>query len=270
MVDSPTVGARTASGNHVVPFDRVRESLSDPTPVSVSDDVTLETLHLAGPGPTLVFVHGGLGSLWNPYPQLQALRGDRGVVVYSLAGNCGSADRPAHTLDGHVADLRRLLDELGVDDPVVHGHSYGSTVALEYAKRHAVAGLVVAGGGDHDLAARFEGPLLAAIRTLRLHRLPVPAPLGTRLVANAACHPETPRAVAREFYACNPVPSRRSAFAAPAAFRGYDGHATGGHNAYARTYTTPDPIMKKTINRAKICWRSSPVTFIPGRSRPDR
>ena len=55
-----------------VKFDDVRESVPESTPIQVSESVTLETLHLPGPDPAIVFVHGGLGSLWNPYPQLDA------------------------------------------------------------------------------------------------------------------------------------------------------------------------------------------------------
>lgn len=206
-----------------VPFERVRESLPEPRRVPVSSHVTLQVLHLDGPDPGVVFVHGGLGSLWDPYPQLARLQGERELVTYSLAGNRNSSRRPEGTLDGHVADLANLLAQLGVERPVVHGHSYGTTVALEYAKRHAVAGLVLAGGGDHDLTATGERPLLAAVRALRLYRLPVPEWLVARVVSAVACHPETPLAVAREFVAANPLPRRRTAYAAPAAFRGYDG-----------------------------------------------
>jgi pimeloyl-ACP methyl ester carboxylesterase len=78
--------------------------------------------YLAGLGPFgRVFVHGGLGSLWNPYPQLAAFEGDHELVTYSLAGNGNSAVRPTQSLAGHVSDLRHLLDELQIEQPIVHG-----------------------------------------------------------------------------------------------------------------------------------------------------
>jgi len=205
-----------------VRFDRVRAALPDPERVRVREGLALETLQLSGRGPAVVFVHGGLGSLWNPYPQLSALDGDRSVVSYSLAGNRGSDRRADETLAGHVADLRGLVEALDVEAPVVHGHSYGSTVAIEYARRHPVSGLVVAGGGAYGLTNPFERPALALVRALRLYRLPAPTWLFARLVAGA-CHPETPRAVAADFARANPLPRRRSAYAVPTAFRGYDG-----------------------------------------------
>lgn len=222
---SGEVGPGTAGGDYpagYVPFERVRADLSDPELVQVREELALETLHLPGPGPAVVFVHGGLGSLWNPYPQLHALAGKRSVVSYSLAGNRGSDRRSEETLAGHVADLRGLVETLEVEAPVVHGHSYGSTVAIEYARRHPVSGLVVAGGGAYGLTADFERPALALTRALRLYRLPVPTWFLARLVAGA-CHPETPLTVATDFARANPLPRRRSAYEVQTAFRGYDG-----------------------------------------------
>lgn len=205
-----------------VAFEDVRASLPATERIAVSGQVALETLQVPGPAPTIVFVHGGLGSLWNPYPQLDAFAGETGLVSYALAGNGDSTDRPEHTLDGHVSDLAALLDELGVDDPIVHGHSYGTTVAIEYAQRHPVSGLVLAGGGAYDLTAAFERPLLAAVLALRLYRLPLPAWLTRRAMA-AAVGPDTPDHVVADAAASNPLPRRRSAYEAPRAFRGYDG-----------------------------------------------
>lgn len=154
-----------------VSFDRVKDALPEPTPVEISGDVTLNTLHVSGPAPALVFVHGGLGSLWNHYPQLQAFRGEQELLTYALAGNGESSDRPAQSIEGHVADLKHLLDAVGIDRPILHGHSYGTAIAIEYAKRHPVRGLVLHAGGDHDLTPAWEKPLLRFFLALRLYRL---------------------------------------------------------------------------------------------------
>jgi pimeloyl-ACP methyl ester carboxylesterase len=143
-----------------VPFERVRESVPEPARVQVSGSIHLETLHLPGPKPGIVFVHGGLGSLWNPYPQLGAFEDECGLLTYSLAGNGTSMAPPEQSLDGHVSNLEGLIDELDIDRPIVHGHSYGTAVAIEYAKRRPTAALVLHGGGDHDLTPSWEKPLL--------------------------------------------------------------------------------------------------------------
>lgn len=207
-----------------VEFDDVRESLPEPTPISVSESVTLETLHLSGPDPAIVFVHGGLGSLWNPYPQLDAFEGDHELVTYALAGNGRSTTRPEQTLSGHVSDLANLLYELGVDRPIVHGHSYGTAIAIEYAKHNPTAGLVLHAGGDHDLTPTWEKPLLRLFLALRLYKIPVNDALIRQLAYSVGFHDGTSPAVVEDFLQSNPLPTRRSAWTTvTGAFWGYDG-----------------------------------------------
>lgn len=209
-----------------VPFEDVRQSLPAPRQVRVSDSVALETLRLPGPDPAIVFVHGGLGSLWNPYPQLAAFEGEHELVTYSLAGNGSSTTRPEQSLAGHVADLRKLLGELGIDRPIIHGHSYGTAVAIQYAKHHPTAGVVLHGGGDHDLTPRWEKPLLRLFLALRLYRIPVTDALIRQLAYTVGFHEETSRAVVEDFLRSNPLPHRRSAWATVTdAFWGYDGRS---------------------------------------------
>ncbi|PQJ35946.1 hypothetical protein BSZ35_16245 [Salinibacter sp. 10B] len=207
-----------------VSFDRVHDTLPEPTPVEVSGDVTLNILHVSGPAPALVFVHGGLGSLWNPYPQLHAFRGEQELLTYALAGNGESSYRPAQSIEGHVADLKHLLDVVGVDRPILHGHSYGTAIAIEYAKRHPVRGLVLHAGGDHDLTPAWEKPLLRLFLALRLYRLLGRNALMDVLARWVACHDDTPQAVINDILQSNPMPRRRSAWrTVTEAFWGYDG-----------------------------------------------
>jgi len=210
-----------------VPFEDVHQSLPTPHQVSVSDSVELETVHSSGPDPAIVFVHGGLGSLWNPYPQLAAFKGEHELVTYSLAGNGNSTIRPTQSLAGHVSDLRHLLDELQIERPIVHGHSYGTAVAIEYAKRHSTAGVVLHAGGDHDLTPAWEKPLLRLFLALRLYRVPVNDGLVRQLAYTVGFHEETSRAVVEDFLQSNPLPHRRSAWTTVTeAFWGYDGRST--------------------------------------------
>jgi pimeloyl-ACP methyl ester carboxylesterase len=116
----------------------------------------------AGPdstAPTLVFLHEGLGSvsLWGskhgPWPQhlCQAL-GAPGLV-YSRLGY-GQSD-PIVDVRGagrHGPDymhiqawqvLPELLHQLGIQHPILVGHSDGGTIALLYAARYPVSACVV-------------------------------------------------------------------------------------------------------------------------------
>lgn len=207
-----------------VRFQDVKTSTPNPTQAQVSQEVELETLHLPGPDPYLVFIHGGLGSLWNPYPQIHAFAGDRGVVTYSLAGNGNSSTRPEQSIDGHVADLQKLLDTLDVEQPVLHGHSYGTAIALEYAKQHPTSGLVLHAGGDHDLTPAWEKPFLRLFLALRVYKLRANKALMRWLAHRVGAHGSTPKAVIEDFLQSNPMPHRRSAWTTVTeAFWGYDG-----------------------------------------------
>lgn len=207
-----------------VPFETVRESLPDPTGIRINEQIELETLILEGPEPTLVFIHGGLGSLWNPYVQLHTFHGHRKLLSYSLAGNGASSDRSRYSLSGHVKDLRRLIDKLGVAPPILHGWSYGTAVALEYAKKYPVEGLVLTGGGSHDLTPDLEKPLLRLVLKLRLYRLPVPSRILRTLAHRIGFHEEASGDLVKDFMKSNPLPDRRSAWLTVRdAFWGYDG-----------------------------------------------
>ncbi|MCS3676278.1 pimeloyl-ACP methyl ester carboxylesterase [Salinibacter ruber] len=207
-----------------VPFRQIHEELPDPELFSVSEAVTLEALHLPGPEPEIVFIHGGLGSLWNPFPQLYVFRGEQGLLTYALAGNGGSSTRPEQTIEGHVADLKNLTDRLGVDRPLVHGHSYGTAIAIEYAKEYPCRGVVLHAGGDHDLTPPWEKPLLQLFLALRLYRVFPETALMRALARWAACHEETPQDLVEDFLQSNPIPRRRSAWkTVTEAFWGYDG-----------------------------------------------
>ena len=104
-----------------------------------------------GSGPALVFLHEGLGSmgLWRDFPdEVAAATGHRGLV-YSRAGH-GRSDplRERRTPDfmHHEARvvLPRLLDELGVVEPILIGHSDGASIALIHTGAgHPVSGLIL-------------------------------------------------------------------------------------------------------------------------------
>ncbi len=130
--------------------------------------VQLEALHLFGPAetgqPTLVFLHEGLGSvhMWRDWPaRLCAHIGCSGWV-YSRQGY-GQSD-PVVDVRGpsvQVGAQRRgrllpdymhrealevlpiVLKALGIERPVLLGHSDGGTIALLHAAHHDVRGCIV-------------------------------------------------------------------------------------------------------------------------------
>jgi len=131
-------------------------------------DIGLETLTIPSQDvvkrPTLVFLHEGLGSvrMWRDWPaQLCAQLGCAGLV-YSRQGY-GQSD-PVPDVRGPSGQTRgqrhgRLLPDymhrealevlpalllaLGIERPVLLGHSDGGTIALLHASRFAVSGCIV-------------------------------------------------------------------------------------------------------------------------------
>lgn len=90
--------------------------------------------------PPLVFLHDGLGSaeLWRDFPDRLAARTGAGALVYSRYG-FGRSDalrepRGLDYLDTEALQaLPGVLAHLGIERPVLIGHSDGATIALIFA-----------------------------------------------------------------------------------------------------------------------------------------
>jgi pimeloyl-ACP methyl ester carboxylesterase len=105
----------------------------------------------AGAAGTLVFLHEGLGSiaLWRDFPRKVASRLRAPAVVYSRFGY-GASDgltakrTPRFMHDEALGVLPALLDQLGIERPILIGHSDGASIALIHAAAAArpVRGLV--------------------------------------------------------------------------------------------------------------------------------
>lgn len=94
-----------------------------------------------GAGKVIVMLHHGFGSVsaWRELPSAVAGRTGLPVLVYSRRG-CGrsarlaASPRPVDFMSGEAhGDLHRLVNVLGVRDPILLGHSDGASIALIYA-----------------------------------------------------------------------------------------------------------------------------------------
>ncbi|HWE15655.1 MAG TPA: alpha/beta hydrolase [Hyphomicrobiaceae bacterium] len=98
----------------------------------------------AGSTPTLVFLHEGLGSvaLWRDFPRKVARRLNAPALVYSRFGY-GASDgllgkrTPRFMHEEALGVLPALLHQLGVERPVLVGHSDGASIALIHAAASA-------------------------------------------------------------------------------------------------------------------------------------
>ncbi len=103
----------------------------------------------AGEGPSLVLLHGVTdnGMCW--VPAADVLAADHDVILVDARGH-GDSDKPprGYTPDDHAADVAGLIEGLGLDRPILIGHSMGAQTAA------VTAGLVP----DLVRAAVLEDP----------------------------------------------------------------------------------------------------------------
>lgn len=103
----------------------------------------------------LVFLHEGLGSvaMWRDWPARLCAQAGRDGIVYSRRGYGGSDTVPDVRDAGRLQPdymhreafevLPGLLAALGLQEPVLLGHSDGGSIALLHASRFPVAACVV-------------------------------------------------------------------------------------------------------------------------------
>lgn len=112
---------------------------------------SLEYQWIGHSGPTLVFLHEGLGSIrqWRDFPEQVARATGCRALVYDRYGY-GKSDvlrEPGVGVefmhDGALNELPELLENLKIENPVLVGHSDGASIALIYAGTYPVRGVAV-------------------------------------------------------------------------------------------------------------------------------
>jgi pimeloyl-ACP methyl ester carboxylesterase len=86
--------------------------------------------------PTVVFIHGVLNdhSVWILQSRYLANHGYN-VLAVDLPGHCRSAGEAPSTVEEAADFIAALLDNAGVENAALVGHSWGSLIALETAAR---------------------------------------------------------------------------------------------------------------------------------------
>ena len=108
-------------------------------------------------GRTLVFAHGltDSGRCW--LPVAEQLAGNYAIVLYDARGH-GRSEAPeqGYTYDNLAADMAGLIGALGLERPVVIGHSMGAaTAGLAAARYPDLARAIVL--EDPPIATHFDG-----------------------------------------------------------------------------------------------------------------
>jgi pimeloyl-ACP methyl ester carboxylesterase len=135
--------------------------------------VEYERIAVAGAaGPTLVFLHEGLGSIamWRDFPTRVAQATGCSALLYSRYGYGRSDPLAAPRTVRYMHDeaqvaLPDLLDQLAVDRPILIGHSDGGSIALIHAGAgmRPVAGIVTLAA--HVIVEDVSVASIAAART---------------------------------------------------------------------------------------------------------
>jgi pimeloyl-ACP methyl ester carboxylesterase len=150
-----------------------------------ADDGVPIAYEVRGAGePTLVFIHGWCCNREFWRNQLDVFGKDHRVVALDLPGHGASGARRAQwSIAGYGADVRSVVETLGLSKVVLVGHSLGGPVALEAARRlpgRVVAVIAVDTLQDAEfempadavegMAARFEkdftGTMSQAVRSM--------------------------------------------------------------------------------------------------------
>jgi pimeloyl-ACP methyl ester carboxylesterase len=186
----------------------------DPTPhvvtfVTVDNDMQLEVLDWGGSGPVLL-VLAGLGDTAHVFDDFaQTLTARYHVVGMTRRGHGrSSAPQTGYGFGRLAEDVVRVIDAVGLDKPVVVGHSFAGEEMHVLGARHSgkIAGLVYVdaafnradGSEDYDAVARTLPPLprpgpgdMASVTALRSFLEKMQGPVGpdahlrARYVVNA-------------------------------------------------------------------------------------
>ena len=121
-----------------------------------------------GTGPTLLLIHGLAGQMHHfTYSLMERLKGSYRVVILDRPGN-GYSTRPPRASAAIAAQARtvaRFAKALGLERPLVVGHSLGGAIALSLALNHpdALSGLALIAPATHlqaNVPPVFRGLLI--------------------------------------------------------------------------------------------------------------
>jgi len=141
--------------------------MSEPVIVTAQGDgVNIQLARWGREGKPVFCIHGITANCrcWDVVAQ--TLESDYRVFAMDLRGRGGS-EKPTsgYSVDQHCRDIVSLLDNLGLERPVIIGHSLGAFIALAFAARYPERidrTVLVDGGGD--LSAEQMGKVFAGIK----------------------------------------------------------------------------------------------------------
>lgn len=103
----------------------------------IADDITLHYVQWGEQGVPIVCIHGLTANAFCFQSYADELAPDHRVIAYDLRGR-GDSDKleEGYSIPIHAADLSALIDELGLERPILIGHSLGALIALYFAAHY--------------------------------------------------------------------------------------------------------------------------------------
>jgi pimeloyl-ACP methyl ester carboxylesterase len=143
---------------------------------------------IEGTGTPVVFLHGLTFGRRTWRPVIDRLDGSVTSIAIDLPAHGDSGGQPA-PLETVTEQIHQLLETLGVERPVVVGHSMAAAVAGLYASAHPARGIVLVDQATevlpfaqmlHQIAPMLRGPAFGQVwsnieTSLGLDRIPEPA-----------------------------------------------------------------------------------------------
>lgn len=120
-----------------------------------------------GNEPTLLFIHGMCGGVWNWHDQFSRLSSEFRCIAYDRRAHgrseAGSKDQSLRT---HVDDAAAMIKAMGMDQPVLVGSSAGGAIAIELLYRYPdlVSGAVVIEPAMLNLVPEEEAEFRAELK----------------------------------------------------------------------------------------------------------
>lgn len=99
--------------------------------------------HEAGEGTALMFLHGSPGQISNWKYILPYFKKNYRVIAMDLRGY-GKSDKPDFvSISDYIGDIDAIREELGINEMILIGHSFGTLLSLEYAVRRKVKAMIL-------------------------------------------------------------------------------------------------------------------------------
>lgn len=160
-----------------------------------------------GSGPPILFIHGLAGQMRNfTHSLLEPLKSNHRIVMLDRPGSGYSTRSPeaSAAIGAQAATISRFAEALGLERPLVVGHSLGGAIALALALNHPeqVSGLALIAPVTRlpeHVPAVFKGLAIGSplVRRLVAWTLAVPLSMKNRDVALGSLF--GPQPVARDF-----------------------------------------------------------------------